>query len=309
MIDEFANCFYSIIKYLHEHIHISIDAAASILTAFSTLILGIIITILVSEIKSFSNRRKYRALLKINLISLIDRIDLQRKSYNELEDILKIEHIGGFPFTPVSISAKALFYHIGYDNLFTAYFKGFENFIFFNGRKTNVKEMAFNNIWNTLEFLNVFHEKSFDSAQIFFKFNLELNEKRNQSLGRVQYLTESLRTNLHGQQVPVEVAKYFNVVEEILLTFSQQENYTNPKKTEEFFIQPILALNRASFNDLKQFLGNAYFVNLNAALLEASLAYLNQKKLFEATNAEFSDLANSFLKHHASMKESLKVLS
>ena len=295
------------IKFLHNTLGISNDAAATVIITLITAILAILLTELLKSFSSFSKRKNYRKLLRINLINLIKGLYRQAVGYDSFYKQINIGFTNSFEIQQKSISAIGVLEQLGYENLYDACFNGIENVWFFQRSK---KAIAFSNLWATLEFLKKFHDQSFIDANKFIELNGKINNERNYSLSKVNNIVDSFRIRIHGEQVPVNLGNYFNAMENIHVELRKQPNYVAPQVMDEFFVKKILALNRNydNLNVFKQFGNIINPVDMNTALLEASLKYTNQKNLINSYNRNFQELSLGFFRQFDEMKKTYKVL-
>lgn len=294
-----------LIDFIHANFGIGNDTTATILVTIITFVIGFIINELIAAIKKFYQRRNHKQLLKLNLKNLLKGIYKQAIEYEKISNQLTIEHNGSFHFQINSIAATKIFYYLGYRNLYEAIFSGLENIRFIN--KTH-KRTAFNHIWETLEFLTLFHESSFNMNKEFFELNAHINEQRNQSLGNAMKIIEEFRLVLHGTPIPTNLGEYFVAIEDIILNLRNQENHTNPKIIQESFVEPVLQLNRTNVDLIKEYRAILKPVELNAELLESEIRFTNQKNLIETYNYNFESLNKSFLKNYKQIKTAYRAL-
>ncbi|MDB5024299.1 MAG: hypothetical protein JWP78_2054 [Mucilaginibacter sp.] len=294
-----------VIEFLHRTFGIGTDAVANILVTIFTFSAGILITVIFKAVGGYLDRRNHRKLLKLNLFNLIRGIYKQAIGYELYSQQLIIEHNGSFNFSAKSISAVGIFNQLGYKNLYNAVFNGIENIRFRNRKMIRI---AFNNVWATIEFLNLFHKDSFAEAQKFMELNIEANESRNRALGRAQPTVENIKITLYARAIQPDLATYFRSIEEIIMTYRGQENFTNSKITNDYFVQPLLALSKNNIDINKTYFQLLQPVELNQALLECSLRYQNQKNLIESYCNQFKDLTYSFYDNARKMKESYRTL-
>jgi len=282
------------------------DTTANILVTISTFLAGILISVIFNAIKKYKERKNHRKLIKLNLALLRREIFRQATGYEKLYEQLVVDFNGAFTFIQQSISTVGIFYSLEYKNCYNAFFGGLENFRFSNKKKIR----AFNNLWATLEFLTVFHKSSFDDVKEFIAANKEANELRNSSLGRAHEIVERIRFTLHGEAIPENLGNYFKSIETIFENLHALPNYDNPKIINDYFVDQLLELNRdlKNIDLLKVYFEYLHPVELNSALLNSSIRYINQKNLLQSYHDYFEGLNKSFLNQYRKIGESQRIL-
>jgi hypothetical protein len=185
----------------------------NVLITISTFFLGFLIKGFIEAVAKFRNRRNYRKMMKINLKDLQAGLFIQAEGYKEFQKQIVIEHNGGFAISQKVIPSAGVIKEMGYDVLFNSYFSGIENFSFKN---RNQRERAFNNIWDAIEVVSKYHDKSFEDSTKFIELNIVVNEKRNEGLEKVQRATEPFRLYINNTTPPENIGLYFQKLEQII---------------------------------------------------------------------------------------------
>src|ERR1700722_13587276 len=254
-----------LIDFLHETFGIDKNTAATILVTLFTFSLGILITVIFKTVEGILDRYNHRKLLRLNLISLMKEMFRQATAYNRFAEQLSIELFSTPVFRKVSISAIGIFYQLGYKNLYCAFFNGIENFRF---GKNNSKRIAFNNIWSTLEYLTLSHQNSFKDFEVFMNREKEANELRNKCILEAYEIVNKIRFKFHKADIPPNLSAYCNGIEGILLNLQKQDDFTNPKTVNEYFVHPLLELNNKDLDLLHEYSDELNTASLNSILWE-----------------------------------------
>ncbi|WP_259065500.1 hypothetical protein HDF24_01915 [Mucilaginibacter sp. X4EP1] len=297
--------FLNLIDFLHKTIGIGKDTAATILVTLFTFSLGIFITVILKGIVEFLDRRNHRKLLKLNLVILMKETFRQASAYNKFSEQLTIEAISIPTFRKVSISSAGILYQLGYKNLYNAIFNGIENIHF---RRKNLKRIAFNNIWSTLEHLALFHQKSFEEFEKFTENEKNANELRNQCLLEANRIVGTIRYTFHKERIDANIAAYCTELENILLNHQRQSDITNPKIVNDYFVRPLFELNEKDPDLLKEYFKILNPVLLNSILSECLIRYENQKNLIETARTYYKHLDEMFIVNFLKAKSACKTL-
>jgi len=266
--------------------------------------MGIFLTIIFKTIENYFNRRNYRKLTKLNLLTLIKEMFHQSLSYKRCAEELKIELTNTPTFTEVSISSIGVFYQLGYKNLHAAFFTGIENVF----KKKSKRRVAFNRLWSTLEYLTLFHQKSFVEFGEFRRLEKEANELRNAKISEAFEIVNSIRFTFHKEKIPKNLVTYCIEVEKLLSNSQKQPDPTNPKIVNDYFVAPLLELNRQDIDLFKDFFNQLMPVQLNSVLWMCSTRYQNQKNLIESYRKFFNHLGESFSQSVNNLKKSYRIL-
>ncbi|MGV8877806.1 MAG: hypothetical protein ACOH2A_02120 [Sphingobacteriaceae bacterium] len=291
-----------LIDFLHSSLGITMDGAAAVIITLFAVFLAAIFNEIISGIKLMLKRKSYRQLFKINLLGLMKGLYRQAVSNENYSKQLDIEYIGSFRYKAYSIAASGIITAIGYENLNSAFFDGLENV--FSSRK---KRMAFNNIWEVIEYLNVFHKKSFEEAQSYHRQNNEINEQRNKSLGVVNQITDRFLI-LYKHTMPENLRSYVHAIDEMRYKIGESEDMTAPKAVEETLIQPLLAHNRKNIEILRTHPDFIPSGELTTSLLDCSLRYKSQVNLAESYQDKFTKLKDAYYSHFYKIKRSSREL-
>jgi len=163
------------------------DTTATILVTFFTFSAGILITLIFKAVEGYLNRRNHRKLARLNIINLMKEMFRQATAYKKFAEDLKIETVTP-AFKQISISSVGVLYQLGYKNLYDSFFNGIENIRFRNKRR-----IAFSNLWSALEYLTVFHQKTFKDAREFIESEKVANDLRNKSIGETYKIINTLQ--------------------------------------------------------------------------------------------------------------------
>ena len=290
------------IAFLSKQLGITSDTAATIVLTLFTIFLASFFTEIITSFKSYLQRRVYRKLLKINLVELKKGLHKQADSYDKFSKQLNIEYTGGYTFTSCSIPAHNLISQIGYENIYKALFNGIEN-IFPSFKKTT----AFNNIWETIEFLKLFHQKSFEDSVKYGIKNAEINEQRNKCVESVNRITLALIINREDEPT-TDFYQYLKTIDDIRLGLMQYDDAQAPKIVEETFIQPLIKYNILNKDILRKYRKIIPLDEFNSALSEASLRYKNQLNLNSSYQSYFNQMKEGFDKHYEKIANAQKNL-
>lgn len=294
-----------LISFLNQTFGTGKDTTATILVTIFTFSTGILITIIFKAIEGYLDRRNHRKLLKLNTMLLMKEMFRQATSYKKFADGLKIETTTPL-FKQISISAVFIFYQLGYKNLYNAFFSGIENVLRFRNRKK--RRIAFQNVWSTVEFLTVFHHKSFTEVKEFINLEKAANSLRNQSIGEAYKIINTIRFTFHKEKLPKNLITYCNALEEILINHLKQNDNTNAKVVNDFVILPILELNNKDIDVFKEYMSVLNPASFNSHLSESSMLYQNQKNLIESNRKYFNHLNVSFVDSYKKLKSTYRTL-
>lgn len=290
------------IESISKFIGITADTAATIVLTLFTIFLASFFTEIITSFKSYLQRRVYRNLLKINLIELNKGLHKQADSYDKFSKQLNIEHLGPYIFTTCSIPAYNLISQIGYENLYKAFFNGVENLI-----SSSNKVTAFNDVWGTIEYLNLFHKKSFEDSEKYGIKNAEINEQRNKCVESVNRITFALIIN-REDELTTDFSNYLKIIDDIRFELYQSDDAQAPKIVEETFIQPLIKNNILNKDVVRNYRNIIPFDDFNSALSEASLRYKNQVNLAIAYHFYFKQNKEEFDRHFDKISKVQKVL-
>lgn len=282
------------------------QTVATILITLTTFILGILINLFLAEAKNYLQRKIRRQLSRINYKLLLKGVYKQAIEFNKFKKQLTIDHEGSFDYLHRTIPAIDVFNKLGYENLYKAYFRGFENFTLF---KNTTKINAYNNLWASIEYLNRTHNESFDTVKTFIEDNAKLNELRNLSLGQVQQIIEDFGIYFHRKlELKEPLGMFYDKREKIIATYMSDPDHTLPRKTQDY-IDKLLNLNRTSIDTIYRYEADIRSVKLNSLLLESSLRYQNMKNHLESINKSFEHLEDTYFERYKILKSDYKLLT
>jgi hypothetical protein len=287
-----------LIDFVHKTFGIGKDTTATILVTLITFSAGILITITFKAIEGYLDRRNHRKLARLNLINLMKEIFHQATSYKKFAEEIKIETTTP-AFKQISISSTDIFYQLGYKNLYNAFFNGIENIHF---KSRNKKRIAFNRLWSALEFLTVFHQKSFKDVKEFIELEKAANYLRNKSIGETFKIISTIRFTFHRETIAQNLASYCLALEDILKNQQKEDDNTNPKVVNDYLILPISELNNKHFDVLKEYMNILNPTSFNSLLSDCTFNYENQKNLTESYRKYFNHLNESFISTFENLK-------
>lgn len=295
-----------LIKSLAKTFDIPKYTVVTILITLFTFISGIVINLTLSAIKDFKQRRIHRKLAALNHRHLLRTLYKQTIYIGVFEKQLTIDYTGSFTFTYQQIPALEVFFKIGYENLYKAYFRGFENFRVFDNTG---RIKAFNNLWSIIEYVNHTNDTSFKRVDKFEEKNSSLNEARNLALAKAQNVVEKFRIQFHKKLTSKEpLGDFFDQREKIIKKFRDAPDYTNPVNVEQY-MQALLNLNRANVDLISRYENDIHSVELNTYLLEASYRFHNMKNHYGSVHHYFSHLSETYLENCKKLKDSYRILN
>jgi len=295
-----------LIDYLVKSFNIPRQAIATILISLSTFILGILINNAIISFNKFFQRRIHRTLSQINYKLLLKNVYKQQHDFFNFKEQLIISHFGPFDYNYKIMPALDVFNKLGYENLYKAYFRGIENFTLFRNRK---KLSAFNNLWTSIEYLNHIQKDSFEKVENFIAKNSDLNDLRNQSLGKAQNIVEEFRIHFNRELTIKEpLGVFFSQREQIIKDYREEKDFNLPDKTE-VYVNKLLNLNRDNVNIIQRYERDIHAVELNSYLLESSYRFENMKNHIESVNYYFAYLSTSYLETYIRLKRYYSILN
>lgn len=289
-----------------KYLDISSTTAATILVTILVFVLGIFVNQFILRIQSYRKRKTHRQLCRLNHKLLLIEVFRQSQSFKEFSSQLRVEHRGPFVYTFKIIPALAVFKELGYENLFKAYLTGFENLNLFNRQE---KVHTFHNLWKTIEYIFQTHSNVTARAEGIVEQIQQLNELRNNSVGKVQNIVEDFRIYFHRELALNEpLGKFYDQREKIIFQYTAQENHTLPHHTNDY-VTKLLELNRGSIDLVRKYERDIRSVELNTCLLESILRFENMVNYHEASRHYFEYLSSEYINSYYSLTRSYRNLN
>ncbi|MEO8885442.1 MAG: hypothetical protein ABI367_05225 [Mucilaginibacter sp.] len=293
-----------IIEFISKTFGTGKDTTATIAVTLATFTIGILVTAIFKAIENFLDRMNHRIMFRLNLLNLIREMHRQRMSYRKFADGLIIGKSTP-EFKQISISTLSIYQQLGYKDSYNSFFNGFENIRLRNGNKFRE---SFNLIWSTLQFLNLFHQKTFKDASEFIEAERKANELRNEAIASSYNIINSIRFTYHKQKVQRNLGVYCNTIESILKENMAHTDNTNPQIVNDSIILPIMALNNDNVDLMKDYMDVLQPVAFGDSLNISVLRYENQKNLIISNQKYFRHLDEEFSRHIDKLKSSYKNL-
>ncbi len=268
------------------------NTSATIIITFIIFILGFFLTYVGRGISDMVKRKNTRKIFNYNLKRFAKAVNKQSRYYSFYANSLTF-YSHGFAMSTVVIPELNVFQEIGYQNIFSAFFRGPEN-IKFSKRKL----VAFQMIWRSIIAIPKWQEDVKTSVYKHLETHNKWNEDRNENLGAYRHLIDQFLSKVNGETVPRYLGEYCQAVDKVYSNYQKTPDFQNPVTTETTWVLPVLEINRAfpKIPEIHEF---------NTPLLAASLAYTNMKNYLLVQQ----DLANQFEKAFTSHYKLLKLCS
>lgn len=170
-------------QWIEKYFQIGHDAAASVLIALITFIVGYIITALVYGINRFLERRSNRKIFFHSLKGLNKSLKRQEKGFIETIDSLNVVENSPWRYSKVELFQISVFREMGYRDTFKSFFVGFENQLRCVNR--NLKRKAFNKAWENVNITDFWLNKSFEDFYPTLDRYNEFGERRSQAIEKL----------------------------------------------------------------------------------------------------------------------------
>lgn len=246
------------------------NTSATILITVIIFVIGLSFTEVLKSLNAIIQRKRIRNMCKINFKDLELGIKKQEKAYLKYIESLTFSNRRGFNFSEVEITPIVALQEIGFTKIYESYFTGIEN-IFINKNKLR----AFKKLWSIIVVIPIWQEKikSYSNQQLA-NYN-EWNDKRNLSLRKFNKLCDAFIFDKEIDNSPdLELINFVNKIIQIRHEYTLQGDITNPETVENFWVQPMLKLNRVENQ-------NPIVHELIDFLLTASHEYKNMVQILE----------------------------
>lgn|GEM_PF-4741408 len=275
----------TIIDFLVTEFQIDKNVAVSTVVTLFIFCSGIIINQIIKAITLFNSRRRTRNLFQILIDQLSRSIRLQGRDYGKIADQFTFKSYNRFTYKRAEVYTLDILYDTGYQRLFDAQFLGFENY--FQTDK-DLKVKAFNKVWETLNIISYWHEKSFEGINDFLKDYNKHNDNRNEAIENHRILLAPIFQALNGQNVNPTLASYLVEIDNITANWQTVADRTRPDIVHRKLILPLRVHNRKHLKSI------TIALKLNQDLLDASEHYINQRNLLKAQKEQFKTYSMIF---------------
>ena len=292
-------------NFLCQEFGMTKDGSGTAIITLIVFILGYLITGIIKFFGSLNERNDYRAFLRMNLNLLVPNIKEQALAFEKFRDQIDINKNETWNIQQIVLPSLDVIEQLKFKDIFESCLNGIENSLLFNvitlkgfrGRKRN--QVIYNELLNSIYFLKTNNISSFKYIENYLSKYNEFNNLRNESLAKAHQIIDGIRLKLNGKNIEPKLKAYFEEIEEIMFILKEQKNYTNPKTMNEYFVKKFLNINRNRDNlyVLDKYEHLLQPIKLNAALLEASLRYDNQKRFLEGYHENIKSLSSSYHKY------------
>lgn len=279
---------------------------------FITILVTLVVFIIglgINTYLSYKKRKSQRLLVKLNHWLFFKEANKQSIDYDNYKKQLYIDHVGNFTFQFRLISSISVFKEFGYENTFNAYFGGIENILIY---KRTEKIKAFFSLWRHIEFVLRTHDKSIIDSEELVQKNTELNELRNESIGKAQKFMEQFMLNFDGE-LDVEtkndpfITFYFNR-KNIFTELTGKTEYRSPTPMNTY-LQQLIDLNRRDPILMRRYDTDIHSVDFNAIVLEAEVRYINMKHHLDSKSESYGYLSDEYKKVSCQLVSSYRILN
>lgn len=268
---------------LIEWFNIDPNTSATIIISLSVFIVGFLFQQLFQSISFYIQRKRTRNIFEIVVKKFIEQVNVQSKVYSKSAKTFVFDRDTSFQFRKATIFTSQSVNQIGYQNIYNAYFSGFENLIKFN--KT-LKLKAFNKIWSCIISVDFWLDKSFKGVDMFpSKYN-GFNDNRAEALENYRKFLDPLMASFDGKEIPKGVAIYISEIDRINIEWQKSRNRLRPDKIHRKLILPLRIYNRKNINPIS--------VEMNSFLLDATRHYINQSYILKMEKLQQETYSKSF---------------
>ena len=280
--------------WINKAFNIKSETSATIIISFSIFILGILINEFIKFVSSYNKRSTVRAMFMLNLKDVNNDILTQSENYKKVADQFVFEYYDNYSITTNNLYKVNILIKIGYEQTFNAFFTGFENVVIRCFAK-NKRIVAFNEIWEALEFVNNWQNelcKDFDAfIAIYNKCNAELNKGINDYLEYMMpILFEAQKKGFEFfkiQDYPEDLRLYLIAVDKIQFNWQKTPNRLNPFIIQRKLVLPLLILR-------KKYPNTALIYGTYKPLLAANYKYIDMRKTLKAYKLMFTNYSETF---------------
>jgi hypothetical protein len=280
-------------EYLHCNFGIDSNTSASIIITLLVFIAGILTSEFLKLLSRLRERRAQRLAIASSIKHAITQSKKQIKSYEEIAN--EFTWTGNKHITlGRTILSKTDF---NYKMLFDSYFVGIENLNLLRKKKSK----ALNRLWEALNSLEYWHERTFLDLDKFLEKYSEYNVVRNESLEEHRKLIESVLTSVTGTNLPLQIGRYIQEIDNIHVAWQQTDNRTRPDIMQNVLVKPLLLHNREH--------PEIQLARRSSDLLLAvSFQFDNLESLLTAYNKQFINYARIFRYNYRTLEIALKIL-
>lgn len=269
------------------------NTSATIIITFIIFFSGILITELIKLLSRIRERRKFRLIINSSIKNVINQAKKQVVAYEKIAEEFNWKgnkHI----LLGRTILSKTQF---DYKMIFTAYFTGIENISLLKKKKSK----AINKIWEALQSLDFWHEKSFADVDKFLDKYSQYNNKRNEALDQHRKLIEMNLTSLSGNSLPTRLGHYVQQIDNLHVQWQAAENRTRPDILHDILVTPSLLLNR-NYPEIE------LARKSSDLLLQASIEYESMESLLKVYNQQFLNYSRIFRYNYRTLEKAIRLI-
>lgn len=275
------------------------NTAATIIITLSIFILGYVVNGVNNLIVAYIRRRNYRRIFSDIMETVAREIGRQSEMFLTSAASFNIENSGDYIVKTITITHMDNIDKLDFKDVYNAHFTGVENLF------VGLKLKAFNKTYNNISLVKGIEDKLAQRVNFFNGKLDEYQSKWDEHLGLLRQLLDNIVVEQNGQQLPREVADYFEGMDRIVRAWQLLPNRLEYSIMKRQFIDRLLNHNRE--HQALRFQGNP-ILQMNTLLLNVAHDYENLAKTLQVYSDEFTHNYYLYRVSHRVINKAIKFL-